>query len=636
MHEDPAEFRAFVAEMRRTGFHACVDFVARQMLPALIFPKVYREFLRQECDAAHAANTPEGRLLLEWVGWKPEYYLGSRSSDDKAIDGPLGPQQLIRRFVMPLGEAFPDRRGEFATRVIRKILDSFGVPTERDEAEARRAMLADAEQQFALPVPSAEYACNPVVRALADITAAELGVLIPWDETSASGLGLESDNFTPGLMRMDGLVVVPRIFQHDITDRAAFAGDMIEFLCWLPCCGATHVPVTEFFDGAARRYLSVRPHLHDRALAVVSSLHAIQLQWSEAQIARVESALKGRRLPHQTRSTAEHISVLAGIAQGRSERSPLGGWSSVPAQELAWREIRTRCQERNTDPQRAAREILEIYLLRAAMIRSDWEVLLDEENLEDRAGIVAAVKRRLDDPSGVEVEPVIAALVEAEGLPSFGRLRQPGWTRTLCAEALRQYQDAESAFVDRVNWQPTPRVPDPPKGWATILSGYARAVESELLFSFFEPVLARFEVDKGGWSDEALQAIRDGAEAGRQSIGSQFARFILSRRRSGSVDEARSPCLGDMHFLLSCRPAHMSEDQGARLMTQFRLAVIGNRWDLGVRRNVAILEGINRYRVDSAHARRADSAREVARDQALLGRRIMVHYLQFLVELKSE
>jgi hypothetical protein len=634
MTDDDDDFREFVQSARRLGFQGCIDYVAHQLLPALVFPRIYREFLRQECCAALASDTDEGRLLLKWIGWDTEYYKGSRDSDDEAIDGPFGPQQLTRKFVLPLWHVFPDRKGEIQLRVLRRILHSLGVPNERDESEARRVMLADAEAQLARPAPHDADVANPVVRALADMTAAELGLVIPWNEQSSTGLGISSPNVDLGVMGFDGTVVVPRRDRHDVNDRAGFAGDMLEHMCWLPFAGATHVPVKQILEDWLQKYFATRPHLHDRQHGVVSSLMAIQLQWTERHIERVEIALKGRRMPYELSHIDMHVSVLARIAQGRSARSPRGGWDSVPHQTLAKQEIQARCAQKSIGERVAARELIELHLVQAAMIRDDWEAVLQEEMPEEHAAIAAVVKRALDRPLGVEVQPMVAALIEAEGLPSIGRLRQPVWVSGLGEEASRQYHDAESAFVDRVNWQPTPRVPEAPKSWATVLSGYARAVESELLFAFFDPAIERFAADVCTWPDEKLRSIRDPEAGGRRSEGAQFARFILSRRSKAGVEGGRSPCLGEMHYLLSQRPRYMGGDAGLELLRSLRRTVIGGCWELGVRRNAAILDGINRFRVDSSHARRADSAREVTRDQALLGRRVMVHYLQFLVELR--
>jgi hypothetical protein len=633
MSPNSPEFLLFLREMRQIGFHGCIENAARQTLPALVFPKVYREFLRQECNAAHLAHTNEGRLLLSWVGWKPEYYLGALSCDDESIDGPLGPQQLIRQHVTALQHVFPERRGEIATRVMKRIIDALGIPSERDELKARRVMLADAEAQLARPVPPAESACDPVVRALADMTAAELGVVIPWSESSLSGLDFDSPNMISGMMRPDGRLIVPSQNCHDMTDRQGLAADMLQFMCWLPCIGVTHVPVSEHVARSVMVYLSERPQLHDRAKAIRSSLHAVQLQWTEKHIERIEAALKGRRLPYQIAGAEMYVSALARVMSGAVSSAPRGGWYSAPLQKNVHDSVKRLSEEKRISPSAAARELLVSQLVQMAMYWPDWENMLRDERVEGHNEVVSAVRQKLNDPSGVEVSFAIAAFVEAEGLPTLGRLKQPQWVPQLCEEALRQYQDAESAFIDRVDWQPTPRVPAAPYGWAAALSGYARAVESELLFTFFDPVLAQAAADRARWSDELLRMIRDGP--GR-SIGAQFARFVVSRRQAESADTARMPCLGDMHFLLAYRPPGPHDDPGATFMTQLRLDVIGSCWQLGIRRNAAILQDINRYRVDSAHARRANTAREVTRDQALLGRRIMVHYLQFLVELKAE
>lgn len=628
--------QASIRSIRRIGFRGCLDEAVRQLLPALVFPKIYREFLRQECDAAHFARSEEGRLLLGWIGWKADCYLGALESDDQAIDGPLGPQQLFRELAAPLKLAFPEREREIGVRILRKILDALGIPKEEDEVAARRMMLADAEEQLASPIPPLGIACMPVVRALADFTAAELGVVIPWREGSESGLGIESPDAAPGLVRPDGMLVLPRQDRFDMTHPAALAGDMLEHMCWGPCFGTTHVSVRSFFESAARGYLEKRRHLRDRARGVVSSLQAVQLHWNERHISTAEGALRGRRVPFQILQAKMHGGALLQIMRGVSRWVPEDGWRSFPLQEIARREVRAVSERKRISWERSAREVLESHLVEWALFWPEWRVLLDGERSDVREGIVAAVQRRLEDSDGVAVSCPIATFVEAEGLPSLSLLKAPAWASHLCEEAYRQYQDAESAFIERLGWKPTPRITEAPQGWATSLSGYARAVESELVFDVFDPALARFEGDREKWPDDRLRMIRDGRRAGRRSIGARFARFVLSRRAAGSAEGARVPCLGEMHFLLSLRLHGLEDDPGAELMRGLRSEVTGPRWELGVRRNTTILEGINRYRVDSAHPRRADSEREVGRDQAVLGRRIMVQYLQFLVELKRE
>jgi hypothetical protein len=84
-----------------------------------------------------------------------------------------------------------------------------------------------------------------------------------------------------------------------------------------------------------------------------------------------------------------------------------------------------------------------------------------------------------------------------------------------------------------------------------------------------------------------------------------------------------------MHFLLSFRARDESEDEGVALINAIQSAI---PYELRLRRNTKILEGINRFRVDSSHPQRADSARELTKERALLGRRIMVQYLHFLVQ----
>ena len=618
--------------LRRTGFQPCISFAVEQMLPALIFPKVYRQFLRQECDAASSVDTSHTKLMLEAIGWAPSYYQGALASDDEMIDGPLGPQQLLHQHAIPLMFAFEDRRQEVRVRIMLKIIERLGLPNDRAEKDARTAMLSDAEHWLALPMPEPSNACHHAVRALADLTAAELGITIPWNETSLTGLGIRSPNSHLTGVRLDGTVVLPSQDQHDISDLGGLAGDMLRFMCWMPVFGATHVPNHELLDITMNRYLSDRPHLLERKKAVASSLMAIQYCWTESHIRRVEAALKDHRIPWLRSQRDMYVSVLCRMMRGAEAAAPLGGWASIAAQELAIQEVGAAAQRNQLPPRQAASAVLEARLLQDALLGENWDSILRTEAPESHSEIVRRVKAQFDDPEGVEAGLSVAGAIESEGLASIGRLKPPRWVAKVCEEARRQYEDAESAFIGRVLWQSTPRIPSPPRAWSTILSGYARAVESELLFAFFDPLLGRIATDTHKHPTAKLVQLRDGVLSGKHSIGSSYARFVLSRRLAGGSESGRSPCLGEMHFLLSIRTKTAREDPGMEFMQLLQRQLPS--W-LRIRRNVEILIGINHYRVDAAHARKANSAREVTRDQALLGRRIMVQYLQFLVQCRG-
>ena len=618
--------------IRKIGFLKCIDDAADQLLPALIFPRIYREFLRQECAAASSVDSEHTRVMIDRLGWSREYFRGAMDSDEAAIDGAYGPQQLLHRLCMELLHIFPERDEEVRVRVMMTVIRRLGVPNEQDEKRARKLMLADAEQQLRLPIEEVANACNPAVRALADWTAAELGIIIPWNEDSLTGLGIVSPNSGMSMMRHDGTVVIPRQDFHDVDHIPGLAGDMLGWMCWMPVWGATHVPDHVAIADSARMFLQRREHLQTRGTGITASLMAIQLQWNESHIERLEAALKGRRPDWLREQGSMLIAALCRHAGGGSVRGPRGGFLSAPVQELAAEMIESVMSERRCSRAQATRHVLQLELVKQALLREDWDAELLEEVPELHAELVDSVSIIVDDPKGVDVNSSIRGMIEAEGFPSMDKLPPPQWVKSLCEESSRQYEDAESGFAGRVKWVPSPRVPSPPKGWATILSGYARAVEAELLYRFFDPVLDQFAGLEEEWPTATLKVIRDGVAGAPTSIGHLFARMILSRRTASANDGARSPCLGDMHFLLLMRGHSSESDQGVGLMRSIRYSIEAkSSSELQIRRNAEILGGINRFRIDSAHPREADSANEVTRERALLGRRIMVHYLQFLV-----
>jgi hypothetical protein len=601
------------------------------MLPALVFPRVYRKFLQQECDVASKVDTPHTKRLVERVGWSAGYYRDAVECDDEAIDGPWGPQQLLLHATLPIMQAFPEREQEVRVRVLLTIIDRLGVPNEQLERAAKVAMLADAERWISSPIENPKWACNHAVRAFASLTAAELGVVIPWNDESVTRLGLISPNSSPTGFSVDGQLVGLGRAAHDVTDMAGFAGDMLEFMSWLPLFGATHVPELEMLDRGWRGYLVERVHLHDRAAGVISSLLAIQLCWTEAHIAKLEAALKGRRRPWLLHARRMHVEFLIQEMQGVKGRSPIFGGAPPQVQAQLRAQIAQRVKEHGQPRVEAVRDVLADHLSRFALLTEDWESELNEKVPEQAALIAAGVRARIDAVEGVTAEPEIVGAVDAEGLGSIGRLKPPRWRGLVAEETRRLYDDAEASFISRVNWQPTPRIPDPPKHWSSILRGYATAVEAELLFGYFNPALAALARDSERFPSETLKRIRDERIDGKASIGTHFARFVLAARANGSSDGARSPCLGDMHFLLTVSSSRHSSDPGMPLIGHIQSALPR---ELRVRRNAEILGGINEYRTDSAHPRQADSDREITRERALLGRRIMLHYLSLLVGLR--
>lgn len=614
---------------RRAGFQACIEAVVYQLEPALIFPRVYRQFLRQECDIASGADSPHARRLLDRIGWSPDYYKDAWESDDEIVDGPWGPQQLLHRLSFPIMRAFPERATEVRARVLMKTINRLGVPNESDERRARQAMLADAEYWFSHPMQEDSNACNHAVRGLADLSAAELGVEIPWSDTSATGLGLRSPNSGLTFATAGGSVVMPRQDRHDVTDRGGLAGAMLEFMCWLPVYGGTHVTDIDMLRNSMSKFLAANHQLQDRKDAVVASLMAIQLCWNEQHIQRAEAALRGRRIPWLRVQKDMHVAALCGIMKGSRNQSPLGGWASVPAQELARRQVVDAISQWRCTREEAARRVLEAHLLQNALLGDGWDGTLQSEAPECHGAITEKINARLSDLTGTTVQPQVAGVIDAEGLPSLAKLAPPPWVAELCEEARRHWNDAEASFIGRLSWSPTPRVPVAPTTWSSILGGFAHAVEAELCFRYVAPRLDELAADVAGHPSEQLKRIRDGFVGGRPSSGALFARLLLSRRTAATSDGGKSPCLGDMQFLLAFRVREDAEDEGVPLIKAIQSPI---PYELRLRRNTKILEGINRFRVDSSHPQRADSDRELTQERALLGRRIMVQYLHFLVQ----
>lgn len=615
--------------IRRIGFHACIEAVTYQLLPALIFPRVYRQFLQQECDIASGADLPQARHLLDRIGWEPAYYKDAWESDDEIVNGLWGPQQLLHRLSFPLMRAFPERASEVRARVLVKAINQLGVPNERDERPARKSMLADAEHWFAHPMEKASDACNHAVRGLADLAAAELGVEIPWNDTSATGLGLRSPNSGITIADCHGSVVIPRQDRHDVTDRRALAGDMLEVMCWLPVFGGTHVMDMDMIKDVMGKYLYSRPHLQDRKDAIVASLLAVQLCWNEHHIERTESALGGCRIPWWRAQNDMHVAALCRVMTGNRSGAPLGGPASIPAQELARHQVTEAAVQWRCAPAEAARRVLEPHLLQNALLGAGWDETLKAELPEHYGEITKKIRAQLSDLTKTAVQPQLAGVIDAEGLPSIAKLAPPPWVAELCEEARRHWNDAEASFIGRLNWISTPRVPRAPTTWSSILTGFAHAVEAEMCFRYFAPRLDELAADVAEHPSEQLKRIRDGIVDGRPSNGALFARLLLSRRTAASPENAKSPCLGDMHFSLAFRGRGDSHDEGDALMTVIQSPLPSQ---FRMRRNTKILEGINQYRVDSSHPQRADSVRELTQERALLGRRIMVQYLQFLVQ----
>ncbi len=614
---------------RRAGFHACIEAVVYQLEPALIFPRVYRQFLQQECDIASGADSPHARKLLERIGWSPSRYKDAWESDDEIVDGPWGPQQLLHRLSFPIMHAFPERATEVRARVLMKIIGRLGIPNENDEARARQAMLADAEYWFSHAMDEASVACNHAVRGLADLSAAELGVEIPWNDSSETKLGIRSPNSGVTFATASGSVVVPRKDQHDITDCRGLAGDMLEFMCWLPVFGATHVMDIDMLGSAVDKYFEYRQHLRDRREAVVASLMAVQLCWNEQRIQRAELALKNCRIPWLRAVHDMHVAVLCAIVTGDRNRSPLGGSASIPAQELARHQIAEVVSQSRCTSEEAARKVLEAHLLQNALLGDGWDAVLRTHAPKHQSEITRKVHEQLSDLTKTSVQPQVAGVIDAEGLPSIAKLAPPRWVAELCEEARRHWTDAEASFIGRLNWVASVRVPVAPTTWSSILGGFAHAVEAELCFRYFAPKLDELSADVAGHPSEQLKQIRDDFVGGRPSSGALLARLLLSRRNTATPEGVKSPCLGDMQFLLSFRARSESEDEGVALINAIQSAI---PYELRLRRNTKILEGINRFRVDSSHPQRADSARELTKERALLGRRIMVQYLHFLVQ----
>ena len=619
--------------VRRTGFQSCIERAANQLMPALIFPSIYRHFLRQECDAASRVESVSAQRLLERVGWSSTYYAGALDSDDERVDGRWGPQQLLIRLTLPIMQAFPERLDELRVGVILRVIANLGVPNEADERKARKAMLEDAERAFANPIEDPSHACDHAIRGLADLTAAELGVEIPWRYEQAARLGIDSPNSANTAMDASGRVLWHQEAAHDLSDPAGLAGAILQFMCWGAVFGATHVPDIEFRTDSANKFLHYRPNLRDRASAIIASLVAVDLTWTEAHIQRFEAAVKGHRLRWIKGRDEMHRVVLCRAMTGRDDEAPYRGLASAQVRVQAAQQIHERMTQFGVSRALAAQQVLEDHLLQDALCFDDWEVILQREAPLQASKIVADIRALLNAPEGLTVQQPMAGLIDAEGLPSLAKLARPTWVSELCEEARRHWADAESSLIARLSWAPTPRVPTAPRTWSSILAGFAHAVEAELCFRYIEPQLDAVAANLSDFPSAQLKRIRDEDIDGRRSIGSSFARIVLSRRSAASVDTVKVPCLGEMQFLLALRASRCEGDEGVQLMEALRASVPN---ELCRKRNTDILEGINRFRTDTSHPRRADSTRELTAERALFGRRIMVQYLHFLVQCWRE